>query len=61
LRLHDWAKDVLNAGNIVNAGEMFDLAEKLDAQVFELTTALEKVEAILSLLLSFRPEMVDED
>jgi hypothetical protein len=52
--------DVVNSGSLSSSEDMFDLAEELDAQVFELTTALEKVEAMLSLLLSFRPEMVDE-
>ena len=60
LRLHDRAMSVVNDGSLSGSEAMFDLAEELDAQVFELTTALEKVEATLSLLLGFRPEFVDD-
>jgi hypothetical protein len=61
LKLHTRAMDVVNSGHLEKAEAMFDMADDLDLQVFQMLTLLEKVEETLSLLLKFRPELVDGD
>lgn len=61
LKLHQLAMDVVNEGRDRKATEMFDLADDLSFQVFELKQKLERIEDTLDRLLEFRPEFDDDE
>lgn len=53
--------DVVNDGRDNRATEMFDLADDLSFQVFELKQKQKRIEDTLDRLLEFRPEFDDDE
>ena len=56
LKLHQLAKNVVNKGLIDEAQKLFDLAEDLEIQVFNIMEALEPIQHMLNKLSELYPE-----
>jgi hypothetical protein len=56
LKLHQLAMAVFNEGSRSQVEDLFNFAVELDAQVFDIMTALEQLQATLSELTELYPE-----
>lgn len=60
LKLHGLAMDVVNNGFVHKAPDLFELADDLSFQVFEMIEALQQVQDTLDKLAGLCPEEQDE-
>jgi hypothetical protein len=56
LKLHQLAMDVVNHGVTDKAQEMFELADDIDSQVFDMIQALETIQRTLTTLTRLYPD-----
>jgi hypothetical protein len=56
LKLHGLAMEVINEGFADGASEMFELAQEIDDQLFDISEALEKLQETISKLTDLQPE-----
>lgn len=61
LKLHQLAMAVINEDAQEEAGELFDLAQELDDEVFDMLEAVKRLHDTLSVLTELRPEGLDDD
>ena len=60
LKLHGLAMDVINKGFVGRAPELFDLANDVEDQIFEMMEALRGVQETLDKLTALCPEDLDD-
>lgn len=60
LRLHQLAMAVVNEGDRDEAGEMFELAQELGDEVFDMLEAAQRLHETLVALAELRPEDLDD-
>lgn len=60
LKLHQLAMAVINEDTQEEAGELFELAQELDDEVFDMLEAVKRLHDTLNALTKLRPEGLDD-